>query len=241
MVFAVPVMRGRTGFTLIELLISAMLLALVSAGVGTLMSVCLSAWQAGQARADFAQQAQAVLDTAGRDLRASFLGRQGYFVSRDDGDGLFYLELTTLSRRSQRLDYLAEIGQAPGENISDLTQVVYFTEPAEDGETFALYREEICPPQPEALDEQNLDPEAAQLLCDRAVSFALRFYDAKTALDWVTEWDSRATSGSTTQGSLPAAAEIVLTLRDGNRDRVSIARVPITMGLGNVSIQGMTQ
>ena len=234
-------MRSESGFTLIELLVSAVLLALVSAGVGTVMSVCLSAWKAGQARADFGQQAQAVLDTAGRDLRASFLGRQGYFVSRDDGDGRWYLELTTLSRRSQRLDYLAEIGEAPGENISDLTQVVYFAEPADDGETFALYREEICPPQPEALEEQNLDPEAAQLLCDRAVSFTLRFYDAKSALDWVTEWDSRPTSGSTTQGSLPAAAEIVLTLRDGNRDRVSVARVPVSMGVSAVSSQGATQ
>jgi prepilin-type N-terminal cleavage/methylation domain-containing protein len=233
-------MRAKSGFTLIELLISVVLLVLVTAGVGSVMSVCLSAWQAGQARADFAQRAQAVLDTAGRDLRASFLGRQGYFVSRDDGDGRFYLELTTLARRSQRFDYLAEIGQEAGENISDLTQVVYFTEPAEDGETFALYREEICPPQSEALDEQNLDPEAGQLLCDRAVSFALRFYDAKTALDWVTEWDSRPTSGSATQGSLPAAVEIVLTLRDVNRDRVSIARVPITMGLGDVALQGAT-
>ena len=156
--------RVESGFTLIELLVSAVLLAAVSAGVAMVMSVCLSAWQAGQARSNYAQQAEAVLDTAGRDLRASFLGRQGYFVSRDDGNGRGYLELTTLSRRSQRLDYLAEAGQAPGENISDLTQVVYFTEPAEDGETFALYREEICPPQPEALDEQNLDPEAAQLL-----------------------------------------------------------------------------
>jgi len=233
--------RVESGFTLIELLVSAVLLAAVSAGVAMVMSVCLSAWQAGQARSNYAQQAEAVLDTAGRDLRASFLGGQGYFVSRDDGDGRGYLELTTLSRRSQRLDYLAEAGQAPGENISDLTQVVYFTEPAEDGETFALYREEICPPQPEALDEQNLDTEAAQLLCDRAVSFTLRFYDAKTALDWVTEWDSRSTSGSTTQDSLPAAAEIVLTLRDGNRDRGSVARVPVSMGVSAVSSQGATQ
>jgi hypothetical protein len=211
------------------LLISAVLLALVSAGVATVMSVCLSAWKAGQARADFAQQVEAVLDSAARDLRASFLGRQGYFIARDDGDGRYYLELTTLSRRSQRLVYLAEHGQVPDENISDQAQVVYFTQPSQDGATFALYRQEICPPRAQALDGQELDKEQAQLLCDQAVSFTLAFWNG-TAAEWETEWDSRPASGSTTEGSLPAAVEIMLTLRDGNRDRVSVARVPVSMG-----------
>jgi len=239
MVRPVLIAPARSGFTLIEVLVSAVLLATVSAGVATVMSACLGAWKAGQERAELAQQEEAVLDTARRDLRASFVGRAGYLVSRDDGDGRYYLELTTLSRRSQRLLFLAERGAAPGENVSDLAQVVYFTQPAEDGETFALYRQEMCPPEPEPRDEQTLDPESAQLLCGKAVSFALRFWDGQTQ-DWVTEWDVRAGGGGS-QTSLPAAVEIVLTLRDGDRDRVSVARIPVSMGVSTVSTQGATQ
>jgi prepilin-type N-terminal cleavage/methylation domain-containing protein len=221
--------RAKSGFTLIELLVSAVLLASVSAGVAMVMSVCLGAWKAGQARADVAQQAEAVLDTAGRDLRASFLGRQGFFVSRDDGDGRYYLELTTLSRRQQRLLYLGERGEAPGENISDQAQVIYFTQPSEDDATFALYRQEICPPQRQPLDEQGLDLEKAQLLCDKVVSFSLRFWDGQQTADWVTEWDTLTDSVAGGQASLPAAVEIALTLQDGDRERSCVARVPVSM------------
>jgi prepilin-type N-terminal cleavage/methylation domain-containing protein len=221
----------RSGFTLIELLVSAVILATISAGMATVISVCLEAWRAAQARADVAQQSDVMLDAVGRDLRASFMGRQGFFVSRDDGDGRYYLELTTASRRLSRLLYLMERGAAPEENASDLAQVVYFTEPAggasraADGETFALYRQEICPPQRQPLDGQDLDPEKAQLLDDQAVSFRLRFWDGQAA-EWVSEWNTTDSGG---QARLPDAAEIVLILRDRNRERVSVARVPLSM------------
>jgi prepilin-type N-terminal cleavage/methylation domain-containing protein len=229
---------AKSGFTLVEVLVSAVLLAAVSAGVATVMSVCLSAWRAGQERAEFTQREEAVLDTARRDLRASFIGRAGYFLSRDDGEGRYYLELTTLSRRSQRLLFLVEHGAAADENSADQAQVIYFTETAEEGETFSLYRQEICPPEPEPRDEQTLDVERAQLLCDDVVSFGLRFWDDHAA-DWATEWDARASGGG--QTSLPTAVEIVLTVRDGNRDRASVARIPVSMAVSAVSAQGATE
>jgi len=235
------VTRSRSGFTLIELVVSAVLLALLSAGVAMVISVCLGAWKAGQARAESAQQTEAVLGIVGRDLRAAFIGRRGFFVSRDDGGGRCYLELTTLSRRSQRLLYLAERGETPGENLSDLAQVVYFTEPSEDGQTFALYRQEICPPEPQPLDEQGMDMEKAQLLCDNAVSFALRFWDGQSAADWLPEWSllTGTSAGLSTQSALPGAAEIALTLKDSDRERSSLARVPVSMGY--VSTGGTAQ
>ncbi len=222
-------MRARHGFTLIELLISAVLLASVSAGVALVMSTCLGAWRAGQARTDLAQQAEALLDTVGRDLRASRIGRRGFFVSGDEGDGRYYLELTTLSRRSQRLLYLAERGEGSGENVSDLAHVVYFTEPAADGATFALYRQEICPPQGEPLAEQARDPEKAQLLCEGVSRFGLRFWDGGQQSDWLSEWDSQASR------SLPAAAEVALVLSEagasaGRRQQACLTRVAICMG-----------
>jgi len=222
-------MRARSGFTLVELLISAVLLALVSAGVATVMSTCLGAWRAGQARADLAQQAEAVLDTVGRDLRASFIGRRGFFVSGDEGDGQWYLELTTLSRRMMRLLYLAERGETPGENMSDLAQVVYYAEPAGDGATFALYREEICPPGREPLAEEARDPEKAQLLCDGVASFRLRFWDGQDQADWLSEWDSLA-AGDSGGGSVPAAVEIALVLRQDGREQTCVTRVPVCLG-----------
>ena len=245
--------RARGGFTLIELLVSAVLLASISAGVATVMSVCLGAWKAGQARADLAQRSEVVLDTVGRDLRASFIGGRGFLVSRDDGDGRYYLELTTLSRRSQRLLYLAERGEAPGENISDMTQVIYFMQPAADGATFALYRQELCPPERQPLDEEGVDLDKAQLLCDNIVSFRLRFWDSQQAADWVSDWDSGALAPAVTEpgsgenaarSGLPAAAEVVLTLRDGERERVSLARIPVSMGVGasgTTTTQGAAQ
>jgi len=222
-------MRARPGFTLVELLVSAALLALVSAGVAAVMSACLGAWRAGEERADLAQQAEAVLDTVGRDLRASFIGRQGFFVSSDEGEGRSYLELTTLSRRMQRLLYLGQSDEALGENMSDLAQVIYFTEPAADGATFALYRQEICPPENEPLGEEALDPEQAQLLCDGVTWFALRFCDGPEQADWLAEWDSLA-EGDPAAGSLPVAAEIALALRQGGREQACVTRVPVCMG-----------
>jgi prepilin-type N-terminal cleavage/methylation domain-containing protein len=220
------VKRAASGFTLIELLVTAVLLASVSAGVATVMSVCLAAWKAGQARADLSQQAGATLDILARDMRAAFIGRQGFLVSYDEGDGFYHLELTTASRRSLRLLYLAERGETPTENMSDLAQVVYFTLPAADGETFALYRQEICPPAAEPTVEEDLDPEQAQLLSDEVVAFRLRFWDAQQEADWLPEWDT--TAESTT--ALPAAVEIVLALRDGDRNHVFVERVPVNMG-----------
>lgn len=222
--------RTPSGFTLIELLVTVVLLASVSAGVATVMSVCLGAWKAGQERADLAQQAEAVLDTLERDLRAAFIGRQGFFVSYDDGDGGFYLELTTASRRAQRLEYLEERGETFSENVSDLAQVVYFTQPATDEETFELYRQETCPPGVEPTAEEDRDPEQAQLLCENAVSFRLRFWDAQQESDWLSEWDTSADGGEGSSTSLPAAVEIVLTLRQTGRDHVFVARVPVNMG-----------
>lgn len=223
-------MRTVSGFTLIELLVTIVLLASVSAGVATVMSTCLGAWKAGQERGDLAQQAEAVLDTLQRDLRAAFIGRQGFFVSYDEGDGRFYLELTAASRRTERLQYLEERGEAFSENASDLAQVVYFTQPADDGETFELYRHETCPPGAEPTAEEDRDPEQAQLLCDNAVSFRLRFWDAQQQSDWLSEWDTTADSGEASNTSVPAAVEVVLTLRQGRRDHVSVARVPVNMG-----------
>jgi len=222
-------MRARHGFTLIELLISAVLLASVSAGVAMVISTCLGAWGAGQERADLAQQAEAALDTVGRDLRASFIGRRGFFVSGDEGDGHCYLELTTLSRRMQRLLYLAQRGEASGENMSDLAHVIYFTQPAADGATLVLYREEICPPEGEPLAEQARDPEKAQLLCDGVASFGLRFWDGREQSDWLSEWDSLA-SGDAGSGSLPAAVEIALVLTEDGRERACVTRVPVCLG-----------
>lgn len=232
MVLASSLRRGRGGFTLIELLVTVVLLASVSAGVATVMSVCLGAWKAAQERANLAQQSEAVLDTVGRDLRASFMGRRGFFIGRDEGDGRCYLELTTASRRLMRLLYLVERGEVPGENLSDLAQVVYFGEPAADGATFALYRQEICPPQSEPLDGQALDVDNAQLLCDKVISFSLRFWDAQSA-DWVTEWELMpASAGTGTQTSLPVAVEIELTLMQGERQRTSVACLPLSMSEG---------
>lgn len=221
-------MRARPGFTLVELLVSAVLLALVSAGVAMVMSTCLGAWRAGQARTDLAQEAEAVLDTVGRDLRASFIGRQGFFVSADEGDGRSYLELTTLSRRMLRLVYLAQQAEAPGENLSDLAHVVYFTQPAADGATFTLYRQEMCPPEAEPLVQEARDPEEAELLCDGVVSFRLRFWDGQEQ-EWLSEWDSLAVDEGG-RGYLPAAVEIALVVREGGgREQACVTRVPVNM------------
>jgi prepilin-type N-terminal cleavage/methylation domain-containing protein len=218
----------RGGFTLIEVLVTTVLLAAVSAAVATLLGASLRVWGAGQDRADELQTTAAVLDTVTRDLRGGFLGRQGYCIARDGGDGVFYLELTTLAPRSERLRYLVDRGEETTANLADWAQVIYFTEPADDGETFALYRQEVCPPSPEPLNGEDLDPEQAQLLCDHATAFALRFWDA-TAQDWVSAWDTAA-EGTTTTG-LPAAAEVTIGLRQRTRDRTALARVPMTMGV----------
>lgn len=217
--------RVGNGFTLVELLVSATLLALVSASVTGVMSVCLSAWRAGQERSDLAQEAEAVLDTVGQDLRAAFIGRRGFFIADAAGN----LELTTLSRRMDRVLYL---GTESGENASDLAQAIYFTQARADDDTLVLYRREICPPEREPLGETALDAESAQMLCAGVVSFSLRFWDGQ---EWVTEWDAPGASTAEVAGTpLPGAAEIVLALREGRRQQVCVTRVPICMSAATV-------
>ena len=224
--------RQRAGFTLIELLVSAALLASISAGVAIVMSAGLNAWRAGQEHDDFSQQAGAIIDTVTQDLRVSFLGRKGFFVCSEEEPQLYALDCTALSRRTLRLAYLTEKDEPSDENISDLTQVAYYTEPTDDQDRFALYRQEICPPQAEPLAEEDRDTENAQLLSDKVASFELRFCDGQ---DWLDEWD---TATQAAQTSLPAAAEISLTLYQGERQQTYIARVPLFM---SVSATGAAQ
>lgn len=238
--------RSRSGFTLIELLVSAVLMALVSAGVATVMSAGLGVWAAGQDRAGLSQATEAVTDTVARDLRNAFRegtaatsAAAGWFLvaNSDDGDGRSYMELTTLSRRTQRLAYLAAHDASATENMSDQAHVIYFLVPAADGETYELHRQEICPPGSEIgsstpglpLNEEDRETGATTLLCDGVVSFGLRFWDGQQQDDWVTTWDS-ITAGSTTSGSLPVAAEIELVMREGRRQHSCFTRVPIRMG-----------
>jgi prepilin-type N-terminal cleavage/methylation domain-containing protein len=215
-------MRARAGFTLIELLVSTLLLASVTAGVAIVTSTSLNAWRAGQERDDFSQQAEAILDTIAPDVQAAFLGRKGFFVCSEEEPEGYALDCTTLSRRMLRLLYAAEKEGPLGENLSDHAQVVYFTQPGESEGTFALYRQELCPPTSQPLGEEERDTQKAQLLSDRVASFRLRCYDGQ---DWLDEWDSFSAGQ---QGSLPAAVEIALTLVEGERRQSYITRVPIT-------------
>jgi prepilin-type N-terminal cleavage/methylation domain-containing protein len=214
-------MRARAGFTLIELLVSAVLLASVTAGVTMVLSTSLNAWRAGQERDGFSQQAQAILDTITRDVQASFLGRKGFLVSSEEEQDRYALDCTTLSRRMLRLLYASEKEEPLGENLSDHAQVVYFTQAGENEGTFALYRQEVCPPTSQPLQQEERDTQKAQLLSDRVASFKLRCYDGQ---DWLDAWDSLAEQG---QRSLPAAIEIALTLVEGERKQAYITRVRV--------------
>lgn len=216
--------RAAGGFTLVELLVSALLLALVSAGVAIIMSTCLSAWRAGQERDALSQEANAILDTISQDVRSAFTGRKGFLVAAEEQAGVFALDCTTLSRRMQRLLYLSESGEPANENMSDLAQVAYFAEPAGEEGAFALYRQEICPPLPEPLAEEDRDPEQAQLLSKTVAALTLRFCDGQ---DWLDQWDTTESEGT---ASLPAAVEISLTLIQGAREQNYVARVPLFMG-----------
>jgi len=222
-------MRTRRGFTLVELMVSAVILALVTAGVATVMSTCLSAWRAGQARSDLAQEADAIVDTLARDLRGSFLGSRGFFVSDYGTDQGRALDFTTLSRRTLRLLYLIEDDAAPAENLSDLAQVVYFTQAADQEDAFALYRWEICPPWSEPLLEEERDPEQAQLLSDRVASLDFRFHDAEDPTEPVDDWEALASSDGGGQAALPVAVEISLALSDNGRRLYRVTRVSLAM------------
>jgi len=214
-------MRARAGFTLVELLVSAVLLASVTAGVAIVISTSLNAWRAAQERDGFSQQAAAILDTVAQDVQASFLGRAGFFVCSEEEPEQYALDCTTLSRRMLRLLYAAEKEAPLDENLSDHAQVVYFTQPGENEGAFALYRQEMCPPSIQPLEEQERDVEKAQLLSDSVESFRLRCYDGQ---DWLDEWDSLSAGQ---QGSLPATVEIALTLVEGERRQTYITRIPI--------------
>jgi hypothetical protein len=206
------------------LLVGAVLLALVAAGVAMVLSTCLGAWRAGEDRAALMQQAEAITDLLSQDLRASFLGRRGFFVSADEGDGTYSAEFTTVSRRLLRLLYLAEREATPSQNLSDLAQVIYFTEPAETEGAYTLYRCEICPPESEPLGEDGRDPEEAQRLSDQVTSFQLRFLESGEEASWLEEWDS-----AEGEASLPAVVEIAFTLSDGRRTFNALTRVPVVM------------
>lgn len=221
--------RRRSGFTLVELLVSIALLASVASGVAVVMSTCLNSWRVGAARAELSHEAGAILDIMAQDLRASFAGQGGFFVSRVEADQECYLEFTTLSRRMLRLLHLAEYHDGIGENLSDHAQVIYYTQPADSGDTFALYRREICPPFKEPLGQEEQDAKEALLLSDKIASFRLRFCDDLDAEQWLDEWDYLAASEQSEVSSLPAAVEISLALSDGQRRLDHITRVALVM------------
>jgi len=220
-------MRANTGFTLIELLVSAVLLATISAGVATVMSTSLNVWRAGQEREGFSQQAEAILDMVARDVQAAFLGRKGFFVCSEEEPERYALDCTALSRRLLRILYAAEKEAPLDENLSDHAQVVYFTQVGQDETTFALYRQELCPPTTQPLQEEERDTQKAQLLSDKVASFRLRCYDGQ---DWQDGWDSQTGSLSATQqGVLPAVVEISLTLVEGQRKQAYVTRIAVMM------------
>lgn len=223
-----------SGFTLIELLISTVLLAAISSGMAMVISTCLNAWRSGQSQAELAQEAEAIVEVLTQDLRASYFGGQGFFVTGVDEEQQ-YADFTTLSRRDDRLFYLASQAAPLRENRSDLAQVVYFTAPAGDGSAYALYRQEICPPTGQPLELRDPAQEGTQLLSDRVASLGFRFW--QPGQQWVEEWQALAADSTTQEHALPPAVEVSLTLADGSRRYRCLTRVSLVMANGPAASQ----
>ncbi len=195
----------RGGFTLIEVLAGVFLTTIViTAAVGFYVNLSSAARRAtDMMREDL--HGSAVLDRIGRDLESASL-----LVKKPEEDPLahpwyFVADSQQSFSGSDRVKFISR-SQKPRASLShgsDLAQVVYFTEPQEDG-TLTLFRW-LSPGLPirYPVDYPDSDDAGAFVLAEGVSTFEMRFLGESG--EWVDEWDSTQLVDST---QLPVAAEL---------------------------------
>ncbi|GEM_PF-2043261 len=191
--------HARGGFTLLELSIAMTFVALLAGGIVITISTCLNVWARADEAATLNQEARAVLQMIGRDLRDAYLGLHrtaGYFIGTPAGDRgrSDALELSTHSSAADRSALLPDElralwAQGLGPPLTDFVGVRYVLREASEQGPAGLYRELAVVPVAahEMVHRQQMTWMKAELLSTRVRELRFRYYDGQ---DWWTQWDS---------------------------------------------------
>jgi type II secretory pathway component PulJ len=170
--------------------------------------------------------ASAVLDRLSRDLESASLLTKPNDVDPLAHPWYFVAEGQHAFSGADRVKFLSR-GQKPRASAShgsDLAQIVYFTERAED-ESLTLYRWLAYGlPTQYPVEYPSAEDERSFVLADGLETFSMRFLGEGG--EWAEEWDSTQLVDSS---QLPIAVELSLTFRDDAvaSDRDGLDEVPV--------------
>jgi prepilin-type N-terminal cleavage/methylation domain-containing protein len=220
-------MVRRRGFTLLELMITLTLLAVISAGIALAFGTSLHVFSVVRRGSDVADARRLLARRLEEDLQGAWV-RTGstttWFrgvsstpttevtLSLPQGNILSLTTARPPSRDAIRLD--EGVGGTAGPQ-SDVQQVSWWLEPAQDG-VMELVRRERTPPDAEA--DETQDVSVTRTVLARGVrEVALHFFDGT---QWLDQWDvggepdttgtTPGTTTATTDTGLPTMVEVTL-------------------------------
>jgi Type II secretion system (T2SS), protein J len=203
-----PLRTDASGFTLVEVLLAVSTLAAVVLLATASLRVGLSAWEAGQRRADVQQEMRSLVELIGEALASAYPYRGRTGLSAEERTVLFEgaadeVRFVT-SAPPLVLDaplapfHAVILRRGPGDELRVAERVVPAEAPFTDDPGTPLFRS--------------------------VTRFALEYQDEAGA--WHTRWDGRTAEG------LPAAVKVAVTVGTGSRAReLPTLVVPVLLGV----------
>lgn len=197
------------GFTLVEILIAVAIVSLILTIIYGSYASSIDTMNYTRKKMDAFSMVRLTLSRMNEELTSSFF-------SEDDKDVMF-------SGEERKIDFISSSHERIFKDSKeyDLSEIGYFTEAAEEGESLCLWRREDRTP-----DDDVLEGGEKEKLMEGLKGIEFKYYDGE---EWRNEWDSKQ------EFRLPQAVKVILKFPE--KELSTTAFVPLGKSEGKEGIR----